>query len=316
VLVGGGIASLPGIVYVPPVVMAGIPAVTARVGAIGPNVQTRLAEVFPALMAGQWWENTLTPASFHDAWLADGLEDFSASVYDLAAVNIAFRSGSDLFKNRWDSARETLLSRNRYGVRPNDAGPIWMGLLNNVPSTPHAAGALSSSKGAYIVQMLRSMMWDPQTLDHDCQAMMQDFVAQFANQTVSSEDFQAVAEKHMKPVMDLDGNHKMKWFFDEWLYGTEVPSYRVEYSLRPGDSGNMVVEGRLTQSGVSQSFGMPVPIFAERAGKTYRIGVVTVRGNSTADFKATLSLKPDKILLNANHDVLADKEEVIAPKIH
>ncbi len=314
VMVGRGDASLPGIVYVPPVVMAGLPALTARVGAIGPNLQTRLPEEFPALMAGQWWENTLTPASFHDAWLADGLEGFSASVYDLAAVNPAFASNSELFKNRWDSARETLLSRNRYGVRPNDAGPIFMGLLNNVPSTPNAATALNTAKGAYIAQMLRSMMWDPQTLDHDFQAMMQDFVARFANQTVSGDDFQSVVEKHMKPVMDLEANHKMNWFFGEWLYGTDSPSYRVEYSLRPGENGDTLIEAKLTQSGVSQSFGMPVPIFAERAGKTYRIAVVAIRGNSTTDFKATLSARPEKILLKSNHDVLPDKEEVIASK--
>jgi hypothetical protein len=259
-------------------------------------------------MAAQWWGNTVGPATFHDNWLAAGLAGFSASVHDLAVGN------GVTFRDRWGDARAALVDKNQFGVRPIDAGPVSMGILNNTQQSPGASYVLNAQKGAYIAQMLRSMMWDPQTLDRDFQAMMRDFVAQFANQTVSSEDFQSVVEKHIKPVMDLDGNHKMNWFFDEWLYGTEIPSYRLEYSFRPGENGDTLLEGKLTQSGVSESFRMPVPVFAERAGKTYHIAVVTVRGNSTGDFKASLSAKPDKILLNANHDVLADKEEVLAAK--
>ena len=31
--------------------------------------------------------------------------------------------------------------------------------------------------------------------------------------------------------MDLDGNRQMDWFFDQWVYGTEMPSYKFEYQL-------------------------------------------------------------------------------------
>lgn len=189
-----------------------------------------------------------------------------------------------------------------------------MGLLNDTKTMPIASGALNTFKGAYIVQMLRAMMWDPQTLDRDFQAMMRDFVAGFANRAVSSEDFQSVVEKHMKPSMDLAGDRRMDWFFDEWLYGTDVPSYRLEYSLQPVENGDTLLEGKLTQSGVSPSFRMLVPIFVERAGKNYRVGVMAMQGNSTSDFKASLSARPNKVLLNANHDVLSEKDEVSPPK--
>jgi hypothetical protein len=30
-----------------------------------------------------------------------------------------------------------------------------------------------------------------------------------------AEDFKAMVEKHMTPEMDLEGNHRMDWFFNE-----------------------------------------------------------------------------------------------------
>jgi aminopeptidase N len=185
-----------------------------------------------------------------------------------------------------------------------------MGLLDETFKTRGSANALATSKGGFILHMLRSLMWDPQTNDRDFRAMMQDYIKKFANRAVSSEDFIALVEHHMKPMMDLDGNHTMQWFFHEWLYGTDVPSYRLEYSLTPDAGGKQQLSGKLTQSGVSEEFKMAVPIFADFAGKNVRVGVMPVRGNSTKEFKVLLPEKPKRVLLNLNHDILTDKEEV------
>jgi len=29
--------------------------------------------------------------------------------------------------------------------------------------------------------------------------------------------------------MDVEGNGRMDWFFNEWVDGTEIPTYRFEY---------------------------------------------------------------------------------------
>jgi hypothetical protein len=64
------------------------------------------------------------------------------------------------------------------------------------------------------------------------------------------------------------------------------------------------------QSGVGDSFEMPVPIYGDYAGKKGRICLVKARGNSTSEFSVTLTTKPKQILLNANHDVLSEKDVV------
>jgi aminopeptidase N len=313
--VANGADSLPGMVYVPPAAAAGFSSIVSQrmvrsggnAPSMDPRARTALDEAFASLMALQWWGNTVTPASFHDQWLSTGLGMFSASVYDTEANN------GD-YKERWENARKGLLEKNRYGVRPNDAGPVWMGILNDAPKTPGASFMLNAQKGAFVIQMLRSLMWDPHSGDEDFQAMMQDFLERFANSLVSTEDFQQVVEKHMKPPMDLDGNHRMDWFFGEWIYGSEVPGYRLEYSLKPGERGGTPMEGKLTQSGVSPSFRMAVPVFGEFAGRKDRIGVMVLRGNSTHEFKVTLAQRPKQVLLNINHDVLSEKDEVVVTK--
>ncbi|HVV46066.1 MAG TPA: hypothetical protein VHC72_12715, partial [Bryobacteraceae bacterium] len=134
------------------------------------------------------------------------------------------------------------------------------------------------------------------------------------NRAVSSGDFQAVVEKHMKPVMDLDRNHSMRWFFSEWLLTTEIPSYRLEYSLTPEKGGKVQFTGRLTQSGVSPNFKMLVPIFGEFHGRKERILVSAISGSSSGDFKVDLPSMPKHILLNINHDILSYKDELIQLK--
>jgi hypothetical protein len=311
---GGG--SWPGVVQVPPAFAAGFDSVSSqtavlsggRGGAPPPDMRAAFDEVFPRLMASQWWGNTITPATFHDQWIATGLAGFSAALYDLAAANGNFR-------DRWDEAREKVLTQNRRGGGiPNDAGPVTNGLLNDTPDAPFASPALWDAKGAFVAHMLCSLMWDPQTFDRDFQATMHDFVGQFAGRSVSTEDFQTVVEKHMKPAMDLEGNGRMDWFFKEWLSSTDVPSYHLEYSLRAGGNGATILEGKLTQSGVSPSFRMAVPIFGDYAGKKGRICLVATHGNSTSNFKVSLVTRPGKILLNVNHDVLTRKDEVILAK--
>jgi hypothetical protein len=317
VVVGWAVDSLPGLICsFPPFCVTG-----ACPGAVGPRLSTAYIESLPFQVSGQWWGNTVNPASFHDEWLSSGFANFSASLYDLAAN---LNPGD--FRNHWLRARDSLLHpppehphlgqpcRYCSPVRPNDTGPLWMGALNETNKTPGAAYMVRTFKGGYVLHMLRSLMRDPQTGDADFRAMMRDFVKQFTNRAVSTEDFKSLVEKHMKPGMDVDGNHRMDWFFNDWVYGTDIPSYRLEYSLTPGKNGKQSLAGKLTQSGVSPEFKMVVPVFAEFADKKMHLGAAAIHGNSTVDFKVILPARPRRVLLNLNHDVLTDKEEVTLMK--
>jgi aminopeptidase N len=158
--------------------------------------------------------------------------------------------------------------------------------------------------------MLRWMMHNNKTGDQKFIEMMRDFVKTYANRNASTEGFKKTVEKHMLKSMDLDGNGRMDWFFGEWVYGTEVPRYKFEYSLAPESDGKFLLKGIVTQSGVSQDFKMLVPIYLDFNGKIMRLGDIAVQGNSsTQEFKVRLPERPKRVLINANHDILASDVE-------
>src|SRR5437762_3399941 len=140
--------------------------------------------------------------------------------------------------------------------------------------------------------MLRQMMFDRANGgDKRFMAMMQDFIKSHYNQDVSTEDLKRTVEKHMMQQMDLDGNHRMDWFFNEYVYGTEIPSYHFEYQL--GSDGTTLT-GKVTQSGVSDDFKMLVPIYLDFGNGWVRLGNATLIGNSSVDLKNVNLSSPAK----------------------
>ena len=59
---------------------------------------------------------------------------------------------------------------------------------------------------------------------------------------------------------------------------------------------------------------MLVPVFGEFGGEKKLIAVAAMRGSETEEFKLTLHARPKHLLLNINHDILTEKDQVSALK--
>jgi aminopeptidase N len=270
-------------------------------GGINSRFTEFIEEVTPHEVSHQWWGHIVGWASFHDQWLSEGFADFSAGLFLQAT-----EKNSDKYLKYWDRQRRNIVEKNQWGNRPNDAGPIWMGLRLNTFKTQGAYNRLVYPKGGYILHMLRAMMYDRNTGDQRFIDMMHDFVKTYFNQNASTESFKRVVEKHMTPLMDIERNKRMDWFFNEWIYGTELPRYRLEYTLTPEPEGKVMLKLAVTQSGVSERFKMVVPVYVDLDGKVMRLGEATLIGNTTTpEFKVKLPQKPKRVLINAFHDVLS-----------
>jgi len=196
------------------------------------------------------------------------------------------------------------------GFRANDAGPLTMGYrMSNDRTGFDITRKLIYPKGAYILHMLRMMMWTAQTGDQNFKDMMHDFVQSYAGHAATTEDFKAIVEKHMTPDMQRIGNGKMDWFFDEYVYGTALPTYELDSSFDKNSDGDVVLSMKLTQSGVDERFRMLVPLYLELAdGRTANFGRVTMVGNTSQEGKIPLKgLKdiPRRAIVNYYDDVLA-----------
>jgi hypothetical protein len=154
--------------------------------------------------------------------MSEGFADMSASLF---LQYVYGQKNLDEYHKFWADERELMLQRNKEGRRPVDVGPVTLGYrLSNARSGFDIGRRLLYPKGAYILQMIRFMMQERQgDPDARFKAMMHDFTKTYANRIASTEDFKAILEKHMTPDMDVDHNHKMDWFFDEFVYGTEFP---------------------------------------------------------------------------------------------
>lgn len=268
-------------------------------GGVNSGLTYFVEEVTPHEVSHQWWGHMVGWGSYHDQWLSEGFAEFSAGLYLEKTEQTRER-----YLKYWDNARLRIVEKNNYGHRANDAGPLWLGLRLSSEKNRGAYSSLVYRKGGYVLHMLRQMMFDDEQGDKYFIEMMQDFVHQFMNRNATTEDFIAVAEKHLRPGMDVTGNHKLDWFFKEWVYGTAIPKYKFDYTVTPAENGKFLLKATLAQSDVPNDFVMIVPLYLDFDGRPARAAQARLVGNSSIPVQTLLPKKPRRVLINANHDVL------------
>ncbi len=297
--------SWPGLVYLP--ISAYIDS-TQRWMLFG-HIDTKFTgfvqEVTPHEVAHQWFGHGVTWASYHDLWLSEGFAEFAAGLFLQQAVGAKWQKD---YIDFWERQRVRILEKNNFGVSPNDAGPLWLGLRLLSPRSAQAYQGDTYSKGAYVLLMLRSLMYDDRAPGDNREQpfidMMHDFMETHHNSPASTESFIAIAEKHMTKQMDLQRNGHLDWFFEEWVYGTQVPHYDFKYQLQPAEGGKTRIRAEITQSAVDEHFAMLVPVFGDFGNGMIRLGQLAIAGNSTRTVDFIVDRQPKKVALNAYKDIL------------
>ncbi len=181
-------------------------------------------------------------AAYHDQWLSEGLAEFAAGLFLQQAAGPKWQKD---YIDFWERQRVRILEKNNFGVSPNAAGPLWLGLRLIAPRSLQAYQGVTYSKGAYVLLMLRSLLYDEHpTGDKHEQAfidMMHDFMESYRDTPASTETFKAIVEKHMTKQMDIQQNGRLDWFFDQWVYGRQVPRYKFTYEMKRGEGGKIKI---------------------------------------------------------------------------
>ncbi|UWZ85000.1 M1 family metallopeptidase [Occallatibacter riparius] len=260
--------------------------------------------VTPHEVAHQWWGQTVGFRSYRDQWMSEGFADTSAALFLQAT-----RPKPDQFREFWREQRKLITEKNQFGFRPIDVGPVTMGFRLAAEKTGWSVYQnLVYPKGAYILHMVRMMMWSTQEGDARFIAMMTDFAKTYRLKAATTEDFKAAVEKYMTKDMDLDGNHRMDWFFNEYVYGTDLPAYHFEGDVSPnGDA--LALHFKLSQSGVPAGFKASVPMYLELAdGRVIKVGFLGMRGVETKEQTVQVRKLPvgvKKVWVNYYYDVLS-----------
>jgi hypothetical protein len=252
-------------------------------------------------VAHQWWGNVVGWSSYRDQWIDEAIASY------LALMFADSHKYPDHPLHVWlERFRKALLAKPDNGDEAAaETGALTLGSRLNSSKAPLDYDVMIYSKGSWVIHMLREMLRQPKAQNPDARfvLLLQTLASKYAYRALSTADLQKEVEAVMTPSMDLEGGHSMEWFFDEWIRGTGIPRYHVEFTSHAMGKG-FLVKGTLTQTGVPRSFIAPVPIYATSAmGHPIYLGTVTAESAKTA-FHFIAPTQPHKLLIDPEMTLL------------
>ena len=203
-------------------------------------------EVFRAHeVAHQWWGIGVDYLTYHDRWLSEGFAEFSGLWY----MQTVRHSNDKYFAH---AAPVPVLHLPPQGRARSDfpraPGPVVPGRgCGRLRHDRLQEGGMGGAHAAHA---------DARSQDHERGPLHPDD-AGFLHRAIegkraSTADFRRVVERHT--------GADMGWFFDQWVYGTALPTYRVAYRTEPMEDGQFRVRLQVQQEGVPDRFLMYVPV--------------------------------------------------------
>jgi hypothetical protein len=144
-----------------------------------------------------------------------------------------------------------------------------------------------------------------------------------AKREIVTLDIQRAAESGLGGI-GPDGNPytvDLSWFFDQWIRGTGVPQYRLEYSVRQAEDRSWIIEGKILQRVVvgnkrtneaieGQHYRGVADITVKTSKNEYKQRVLIEGGETPLRLK--VPEKPLDVFLNKDlnilaHDILVNK---------
>lgn len=256
-------------------------------------------------VAHQWWGNVVGWSTYRDQWLDESIAGY------LALLFADSQKGSDHAMRAWlERYRKRLITKGpQDDIAPADVGPLTMGSRLSSSRSPDAYDVIIYSKGAWVIQMLREWLRQPNTPNPDARfiTLLRTLSTKYARTALSTEQFQREVETVMTPKMDLEGGRSMDWFFEQYVRGTGIPRYKVDFTSRRTEKG-FQVRGTLHQSGVPRSFIAPVPLYFNTGpGKLAFLGTVVATGDETK-FSFNSATDPRKLLIDPHLTLLCVPE--------
>jgi aminopeptidase N len=230
-------------------------------------------------IAYQWWGQTVGLKSFDDAWLSQGLAEWSAFAY-----------------------RETTLSSG--GVdsaqREQQERALTFEQTASIARAPSALDDQSAAyqsivfyKGSMVFRMLRETMGKDKF-----DQLLATYVQTYKGKNASIDEFEQLATK-------IAGEN-MRYFFAQWVEGTGVPEFTVDYQIIRTRGGKFRTRGTVKQN--LESLRMPVELLLRAEGDNHT-KIVRVEGRSE-DFDFESNGQPIEVVVDPNNKILRMSDEL------
>jgi hypothetical protein len=246
-------------------------------------------------VAHQWWGIGVNFDTYHDQWLSEGFAEYSA----LWFVQVAFQD-NELFFKVLDKWKDEILGNRKYLFSTGQqAGPIWLGSRTNTSDTEGDYDLIIYKKGAWVLHMLRNMLIDLNTMNEEpFQKMIKEYYKTYYGKKATTKDFKIITDKYCR--------QDMSWFFNQFVYGTEVPSYIFSHKSEKSADGKIIVTCKIIQENVPDDFKMYVPIRINLSNDRFARMRIEVKGKETTVKLPPLPEEPDEIIFNDLNSVLCE----------
>jgi aminopeptidase N len=229
----------------------------------------------------QWWGQTVGLKSFDDAWLSQGLAEWSA--YEMRESQ-ATGAKLDLLN------RETLEKALTFEQTAS---------LIRAPSTlddqSTAYQYIMFSKGAAVFRLLRDTLGQ-QKFDQ----LLRTFLQQYRDKNASIDDFEKLTT--------AAAGQPMRYFFARWVESTGVPEFSTDYQIIRTRGGKFITRGTIKQNYDNLHLPVDVQLRAEGDGgmKTVKVQV----DDTSADFNIESDGKPLEVIVDPNYKILRTSDDL------
>jgi len=188
-------------------------------------------------VAYQWWGQSVGLKTFDDAWVSQGLAEWSAF-----ALRESKLTGAQLdATQREEQERALTFEQTSSIVRAPSA----------LDDQSAAYQSIVFYKGAMVFRMLRETMGKQQFSQ-----LLRKFLEQYRNKSASIDDFERLTSQ-------VAGKN-MRYFFAQWVEGTGVPEFSVDYQIIRTRGGKFRTRGTVRQS--FDNLQMPVDVTLHSEG--------------------------------------------------
>jgi aminopeptidase N len=225
-------------------------------------------------VAYQWWGQAVGLKSFDDAWLSQGLAEYSSVLYRESQQSSAefHETLSEIIQLALAFEQDASISR--APTQLNDQSPAYRSVV--------------FYKGAYVYHMLRTTIGDEKFFN-----LLKTYYSTYKGQNARIDDFESLADK-------VSGQ-KLRGFFGMWVDSTGVPEFKVEYSIIRTKDSKFKVRGTVRQN--MDSFRGPVGVAVEAEGGRETKTTLDMRGTS-ADFDLDSEGKPLEVVVDPENRYL------------
>jgi hypothetical protein len=259
--------------------------------------------------AHQWWGDLITWNSYRDQWFSEGLANYCA----LMMLQEKDPSGFRLVMEKY---RQDLVTKNKSGMSPMEAGPVTLGARLLSSRFPEGYEAILYGRGTWLFHMLRTMMKDAASQDNGRKGQSagsaeEPFVRslrkireRYEGRSIGTSELLDVFAENLSPALRFEGKSSLKWFLDGWINGTSLPKLELRaVKFTPKGTGS-VVTGTIVQRDAPQDLVTSVPVYAVIAGKKLvLLGRVFADGEESS-FHLPAPAGVHKIVLDPNETIL------------